>query len=402
MLSGAFLCNSLETRYCGGDGEKKMVITQRRTAKIIPIAGGKGGVGKTELCANLGVRLGQLGFTTIVIDLDLGGSNLHSALGIKNKNPGVGNYLSDRKLNFESLLASTPYPNLRFIPGDVLVAGTPNVGFAQKKSILRNIEQLDADYVLLDLGSGASNNVVDFFLISNSGIIVTSPHVGAIVNAYSFMKNAVFRFLQRAFSGETKVERFLRKQIKERRPGNPVKVASVIEAMGEIDPAEAAKAQRFIDLLQPLLVVNLVRDLDDLSIAESLRDLVDRNLGVDLQALGLLVHDEQISATYRARRPITADEEDRLFCVEIDRLAQKIIQSPEFPTLALATEMYADSYELMRIEGQNDLAELSSQTTAEDARSYSDAEEFLEVLSAQKRQIQELQGTIRMLTMRRG
>lgn len=379
-----------------------MVITQRRQSKIIPIAGGKGGVGKTELCANLGVRLGQLGYRTIVVDLDLGGSNLHSALGIKNKNPGVGNYLSDRKLNFPSLVAPTTFENLSFIPGDVLVAGTPNITFSQKRAIIRNIESLEADYVLLDLGSGANNNVVDFFLISNSGILVGSPHVSSIVNAYSFMKNTVFRFLQRAFSGETKVERFLRKQIKERRPGNPVKVAAVIESMSEIDKKEAKKAQSFIDLMQPTFVLNLVRSMDDLAIAESLRDLVDRNLGVDLQALGIMVHDEQIASTFRARQPIVAEDAERLISVEIDRLAQKIVQSPEYPTMALATDMYEDSYELMRIEAQNDLAELHERESASEARDYADAEEFLEVLSAQKRQIKELQGTIRMLTMRRG
>jgi flagellar biosynthesis protein FlhG len=378
-----------------------MVITQRRNAKIIPIAGGKGGVGKTELCANLGVRLGQLGYRTIVIDLDLGGSNLHSALGIKNKNPGVGNFLSDRKLSFESLLTPTSYPNVLFIPGDVLVAGTPNVGFAQKKSILRNIESLEADYILLDLGSGASNNVIDFFLISNSGILVSSPHVGAIVNAYSFMKNAVFRFLQRAFSGETKVERFLRKQIKERRPGNPVKVSAVIEAMREMDEAEADKAQRFIELLQPNLVLNLVRDMNDLTIAESLRDLIGTNLGVELQSLGLMVYDDEVASTYRARRPVVAEDEERLLSIEIDRLAQKIVQSPEFPSLALARDLYEDSFELMRIEAQNDLSEVRNRESSAGAQSYADAEEFLEVLSAQKRQIKELQGTIRMLTMRR-
>ena len=377
-----------------------MVITQRRNAKIIPIAGGKGGVGKTELCANLGVRLGQLGCRTIVIDLDLGGSNLHSALGIKNKNPGVGNFLSDRKLSFESLLTPTPYPNVLFIPGDVLVAGTPNVGFAQKKSILRNIESLEADYILLDLGSGASNNVIDFFLVSNSGILVSSPHVGAIINAYSFMKNAVFRFLQRAFSGETKVERVLRKQIKERRPGNPVKISTVIEAMREIDDGEAAKAQRFVELLQPSLVLNLVRDMNDLSIAESLRDLIDKNLGVELQALGMMVYDNEVASTYGARRPVVADDDQRLLSIEVDRLAQKIVQSPEFPTLALATDMYEDSFELMRIEAQYDLAELQNVQSSAGAREYADAEEFLEVMSAQKRQIKELQGTIRMLTMR--
>ena len=144
-----------------------MVVTQKRKSKIIPIASGKGGVGKTELCANLGVRLGQLGKKTVLIDLDMGGSNLHSALNMKNKNPGVGNYLSDKKLSFDSLIVETGYSNVSFIPGDVLVAGTPNLTYGQKNGLLKQIEKIDADYILLDLGSGASNNVVDFFLISN-------------------------------------------------------------------------------------------------------------------------------------------------------------------------------------------------------------------------------------------
>ncbi|SIQ75888.1 flagellar biosynthesis protein FlhG [Alkalispirochaeta americana] len=379
-----------------------MVITQRRDTKIIPIAGGKGGIGKTELCANLGVRLGQLGYRTVVVDLDLGGSNLHSALGVKNKNPGVGNFLSDRALAFESLLSPTPYDNLQFIPGDVLVAGTPNITYAQKRSILRNLEELEADYVLLDLGAGASNNVVDFFLVANSGLIVTSPHVGAIVNAYSFLKNAVFRFLFRAFSGESDVEKFLRNQIKERRPGNPVKVSSVLSAMAEIDTEQALKAKRYIDLLQPLLVLNMVRSADDLNIGESLRDLVDKNLSITFDALGMIIHDESLAGAHRAHKPVMAANPDSFVGIEIDRIAQKIVQSPEFPTLALEKSLYADSYELLRIEAQNDLSTLQSEQNEESLRSESDAAEFIEVLTAQKKQIQELQGTIRMLTMRQG
>ncbi|POQ98670.1 cobalamin biosynthesis protein CobQ [Alkalispirochaeta sphaeroplastigenens] len=379
-----------------------MVITQRRNTKIIPIAGGKGGIGKTELCANLGVRLGQLGYRTIVVDLDLGGSNLHSALGVKNKNPGLGNFLSDRALSFEALLSPTPYQNLQFIPGDVLVAGTPNITYAQKRSILRNLEEMDADYILLDLGAGASNNVVDFFLVANSGLIVTSPHVGAIVNAYSFLKNAVFRFLFRAFSGESEVEKFLRNQIKERRPGNPVKVSSVLEAMAQIDTDQALKAKRYIDLLQPLLVLNMVRSTDDLNIGESLRDLVGKNLSITFDALGMIVHDESLAAAHRAHKPVVAANPDSFVGIEIDRIAQKIVQSPEFPTLALEKSLYADSYELLRIEAQNDLSTLQSEQNEEALRSESDAAEFIEVLTAQKKQIQELQGTIRMLTMRQG
>ena len=377
-----------------------MVITQRRKAKIIPIAGGKGGVGKTELCANLGVRLGQLGYKTILIDLDLGGSNLHSSLGLKNRNSGVGNFLSDRRLNFGSLLSETPYTNVQFIPGDVLVAGTPNIGYAQKRSLIANIEKLEADYILLDLGSGASNNVVDFFLISNSGIVVTSPHVGAVLNAYSFLKNTVFRFLLRAFAGESEVERYLRKSIKERRPGNPVTVAGVIAGMKKIDATQAKKAQRYIDLMQPSLVLNLVRSSDDLNIAASLRDLTRKNLDVELSALGFMIQDEFIAASHRAHSPIVSAVPDSLVAIEVDRIAQKIVQSPEFPSMALATDMYEDSYELMQIESTSDLAELNEAKHQQAGNSQADAEEFIEILSAQKKQIQELKNTVRMLTVR--
>lgn len=381
--------------HIGGD----MVITQRRRSKIIPIAGGKGGVGKTELCANLGVRLAQLGHDTIIIDLDLGGSNLHSALGIKNRHSGVGNFLSDRRLNFEDLICPTPYTNLSFIPGDVLVANTPNIGFAQKKSLISNIEKLEADYILLDLGSGANNNVVDFFLISNSGIIVTSPHVGAVLNAYSFLKNTVFRFLMRAFSGESEVERFLRKSIKERRPGNPVSVASVIEDMKKFDKEQAKKAGHYIRLMQPSLVLNLVRSSDDLNIAESLRDLTEKNLSVDLTALGFMIHDDHLAGSHRAHAPITTALPDSLLAFEVDRIAQKIVQSPEFPTLPLEKELYKDSFELMHLESATDLAQLQESQSQGGQSPQANAEEFIEILTAQKKQIRELQNTVRRLSV---
>lgn len=377
-----------------------MVVTQRRQTKIVPIAGGKGGVGKTELCASLGVRLGQLGYRTVLVDLDLGGSNLHSALAIKNKNPGLGNLFSDRSLTFAGLVAETPYENLSFVPGDVLVAGIPNISYGQKQSLIRHIEGLEADYVLLDLGSGAANNVVDFFLVSNSGIVVTSPHVGSVLNAYSFLKNTVFRFLFRAFAKQPEIARYLRKEIREKRPGQPVQIREMIEGMQPIDQEAAQKARRYIDILQPSLVLNFVRGTEDLNIAESLRELVAKNLDVSLQSLGAVMFDERLAASRRATQPSVVADQSSVLAVQVDRLAQKIVQSPDFPTLALERDMYEDSYELTRIELQYDEAEISTARTDAATPSHSDAEEFIQVMAAQRKTIQELQGTVRMLTMR--
>ena len=375
-----------------------MVVTQKRKTKIIPVASGKGGVGKTEITANLGIRLGQLGKRAVLIDLDMGGSNLHSALNLKNKNPGVGNYLSDRKLSFDSLVVETGYDNVGFIPGDVLVAGTPNLTFGQKNGLIKQIEKLEADFVLLDLGSGAGNNVVDFFLISNSGVLVSSPHVGAILNAYSFLKNATFRFLMRAFSGEKTVTRYLRNQIRERRPGAPVQVKEILKGLAEKNGEQAKKARQYVSLLQPSLVLNMARTSGDLNIAESLRDLSKKNLNVDLQSLGSVMYDRSIAERMQTAAPAVLSNPQGILAREVDRLAQKILQSPSFPTLALETDLYEDSFELSRIELQYDEAELGE--LGESEASDFNPEEFLAVVSAQKRRIQELQGTVRMLTMR--
>ena len=60
---------------------------------IIPIAGGKGGVGKSLFVANLAIALAEAGHSTVAVDMDMGSSNLHTYLGLNNLNPGIGDFL---------------------------------------------------------------------------------------------------------------------------------------------------------------------------------------------------------------------------------------------------------------------------------------------------------------------
>ncbi len=83
---------------------------------IIPVAAGKGGVGKSFLTANLAIALAELGHSTIAVDMDLGGSNLHSFLGMQNRYPGIGDYLQARLGSLETLLVPTRVPHLSFLP----------------------------------------------------------------------------------------------------------------------------------------------------------------------------------------------------------------------------------------------------------------------------------------------
>jgi len=169
-------------------------------AVILPVASGKGGVGKSILVANIGAWLASYGNTVILIDLDLGGANLHTFLGVKNRHSGIGGYVYKKEDKLESLLVNTHMEGLYLIPGDSLLPGTANLPFFRKQKIIREINNLTADYIILDLSAGSSFNTADFFLLSPSGIIVTTLEITSVLNACGFLKTVLYRLIFRSFS----------------------------------------------------------------------------------------------------------------------------------------------------------------------------------------------------------
>ena len=95
--------------------------------QIIPIASGKGGVGKSAISLNLAIALAQLGKKVILCDFDFGGANLHTMLGHKNNKPGLGHFINKIEDHLEPLIQKTAVENLGFIAGDCLIPGTPNM-----------------------------------------------------------------------------------------------------------------------------------------------------------------------------------------------------------------------------------------------------------------------------------
>ena len=378
-----------------------MIINQNQLRKVIPIASGKGGVGKSILSANLGVMLAAYGRRTVLVDLDLGGSNLHTYLGLKNRQAGIGNYVSDKSLDFNSLLTDTPYTNLKFIAGDVLVSGTANLIHSQRKGLISRIEKIDADFVILDLGAGTGLNVIDFFLVANAGIMVSTPQTPAILNAYNFLKNAVFRQLQRSLSSPKKVVNYLKDIVKDKKPGATPTISQILEKIEGISGKAGAEARAQVDGLLPHLVLNMCESPEDLEIGYSLRDLVGKNLAVNIGCLGFVYQDKAVAAALKGLKPVVVDREDSLVSREIDRIAQKILQSPQYPVMPLDLQEYEDSFELASIEARNDFTEVDGM---EDARQRAGVspEDFLAIIAAQKKKIEELQGTVRMLTMGQG
>jgi flagellar biosynthesis protein FlhG len=271
--------------------------------RVLPIASGKGGVGKSVIAANLGVALARSGRTVVLVDLDLGGSNLHTCLGIKNRHAGIGAIVWKHEHSLSSLLLETGYDKLWFIAGDGLLPGTANIEWFAKKRILKELGSLPADFVILDLGAGSSYNVVDFFLSSNEGIVVIKPEITSVLNAYSLLKTAAFRLLSRSFPekhpGRARVLEFVSAKAAE---GNH----SFVDFAKELALSfpEGSVALERLSSLKPHAIINMGKDQSDIELGQRLRDITAKNLGLTIELAGYILDDPALPASIAARKPL--------------------------------------------------------------------------------------------------
>jgi len=295
--------------------------------RIVPIASGKGGVGKSLVAANLGVSLARKGKTVVLVDLDLGGSNLHTFLGIRNRNAGIGSLVWKQERNLKALLAETGEERLWFIPGDNLLPGVANLDWRTKKRIAKDLTALPADFIILDLGAGSSWNVVDFWLASPGGILVAVPEITSVLNAYSFVKTAVFRLLTQCFPDGGTERRELDAFAAGKREGTGASFLDFVKnETGQGHHRDRAVAS--LAALNPCVVVNRAVESGDADVGYRLRSIAERNLGVSIVFGAFLPEDPAVPASLASRRPLCSSDPLSPFSRAIGAFAGRLATSP--------------------------------------------------------------------------
>lgn len=297
-------------------------------ANILPIASGKGGVGKSSAAVNLAVCLARRGRRVVLADLDFGGANLHTLLGLKNNHAGLGNFIYKQTADFADLLQDTGVENLTFIAGDCLYPGTANIDTLTKKKVARRISELDADDVLLDLGAGTTYNTLDFYLLTRNSIIVTTPELTSILNAYSFLKAAAFRYFMRQFKTHSAERKFIDKFLRESASGTEASFLDLLAKTAErfSDSDTVHRSIEELGRFRPQVLVNMGQGLDDLEMAKRLRSLVHKKLGITMDFVGFLPRSERLSVAVATRTPLAISEPDSPFVRAVDAASGRILE----------------------------------------------------------------------------
>ena len=334
--------------------------------RIVPIASGKGGVGKSMVAANLAVALSQAGRRTVLADLDLGASNLHLILGVSSPRTGIGTFLSGtgtsagQGTSFESVILETEYPKLRFIAGDAEVPGLANIKSSQKNQLIKRLLSLDTDYLVLDLGAGTGSNILDFFLMSTHGIVVTAPTLTATLNAYLFLKNAVFRLLYGAFGQKSRAYEHLESLRKDGASLRSAYIPTILEQVRELDPERWAIANERMARFRPRLLMNMLEDPKDAEKAQKIRRSCKEYLNIDIEHLGVLYRDELQDVALGSRIPIIRYKPQSVLSQGIYRMADKLMSSEDEEDMSLSLAEIEGGYRTAELEAEADFGAKSA------------------------------------------
>jgi flagellar biosynthesis protein FlhG len=293
---------------------------------IVPVAGGKGGVGKTFLTANLGLALAGMGHSTVVVDLDLGNSNLHSLLGMPNKFPGIGDFLRVGEGSLENFLVDTPYENLRFLSGDGRMPFMANITHSQKIQLIQKIRLLPADYVLLDLGAGCAYHTLDFFAMVERGLVVSTPEYPAIMSALVFLKNLVLREIERSMPKDSDLTDFLQELYVQPMDAPQLTVGAFYDRVSRANAEAGEKIRGVVQRCRPRLIYNMGEHPDDLKWAGTIERTVEQVLSIELDHFGFVYADPSVKSSIREGKAFLPIHAENQVARNIQQIARRIVK----------------------------------------------------------------------------
>lgn len=162
-------------------------LSTKPGSRVIAITSGKGGVGKTNFTVNLGIKFAQMGKRVVIIDADLGLSNVDVVMG-KMSRYNLSDVINRNKDILE-ILEEGP-DGVKFISGGSGVQELVKLNKTQLVDLLMKLGKLDeeADIILIDTGAGISENVISFVHAAKEVILVTTPEPTSITDAYALIK----------------------------------------------------------------------------------------------------------------------------------------------------------------------------------------------------------------------
>ena len=297
-------------------------------SRLIALGGGKGGVGKSVLAVGLAWSLASRGHSCVLVDVDLGAANVHTLLGMAQPAKTLGDLFARRVESLEEILVPTVHPNLKLICGAHGQLEVANLPYAQKLKLIRKLESLNSEYILLDLGAGSAFNVLDFFLAADIGLAVSQPTPTSIENLYHFLKAAYFRVFKRSLrmASTAGIATEMLEHLKSAGFRSP---RDMLEKAHQLDPQLGVYLDKALSGFAPHLILNQVRRSEEKQLGEQMAVACEEFFGLPVSFLGAVQRDDRVLDAIQARRCVLEAYPRSSFALGVHDIALSLIREHE-------------------------------------------------------------------------
>lgn len=303
------------------------ICGDKKACELWAVAGGKGGTGKSFVSSSVGSCLARDGKRVVLLDADIGGANLHSLLGIDRPKHSLAGFF-EKGLNLNDLIVDTGIENLNLITGNHQSFNAQNIKHFQKLKFFRHIKAIDADFAILDLGGSSHLNTLDTFLLADKMIVVLMPEITSVENMYQFVKSALFRKLKLALDSNGLHD--VMKDIWKTRDLSGFKnLRDLIDHLKSISGDLAEKIDRELAAFKLYIIVNQVRNNEDIQIGSYVRSILKKYLGFNSYYVGYVEHDRFILESIKKRKPFLKHYNQTNCARELERITHNILEDKQ-------------------------------------------------------------------------
>jgi len=173
-------------------------VVEGRPVRVLSVTSGKGGVGKTNISANIGLVLAKMGKKVLLFDTDLGLANIDIMLGLKVRHT-INDVLAGEK-KIEDVIVRGPH-GLMILPASSGLDEVRSLSEAQRLDMVAQFENWDEqlDVMILDTGAGIGSNVMYFNIVAQHILLVVTPEPTSMTDAYAMMKVLSTRYQEKRF-----------------------------------------------------------------------------------------------------------------------------------------------------------------------------------------------------------
>lgn len=322
--------------------------------RIVAIASGKGGVGKSLIAANVGIFLATLGKRVVLVDAAFGAANLHIFAGVARPLRTLHETFTQAAVPLRDLAVASHVPGMRLVASvfDPPSAAEPSP--EQVASMAAKLRELPADWVVVDLPPGTGRAALELFLQADIGVIAAVPDPTSIELLHRFLRAAFLHRLRQLGLGHWIRGDAAAAQLE----GGAESALDIYRRAMQEGSAELPALRAAILGFAPYLVINSVRSKSDMEMGRAVTSAARRRLGVPLHYLGHLEYDEAVWASTRRRRPVLVEHPETRIAKCFERVTRALI----------ATRPSDPEGEVLPSENHYDLLEVPPTASFEDIR----------------------------------